>query len=97
MYILQQQQKTASQLYLFSREGYYDLKKTTTSRHVFLTTHSTHTGEADAMLWSDGIKTKAKKLGSSLKTRIDGVQLLYLRYQNVILLPYEQFDKPLFT
>ena len=60
MYILQQQQKTASQLYLFSREGYYDLKKTT-SRHVFLTTHSTHTGEADAMLWSDGIKTKAKK------------------------------------
>lgn len=96
MYILQQQQKTASQLYLFSREGYYDLKKTT-SRHVFLTTHSTHTGEADAMLWSDGIKTKAKKLRPSLKTRIDGVQLLYLRYQNVILLPYEQFDKPLFT
>ena len=72
MYILQQQQKTASQLYPFSREGYHDLKKTT-SRHVFLTTHSTHTGEADAMLWSDGIKTKAKKLGSSLKTRIDGV------------------------
>lgn len=39
------------------------------------------------------LREKLKKLRSSLKTRIDGVQLLYLRYQNVILLPYEQFDK----
>lgn len=93
IYILQQQ-KPASQLYLFSCKWHYDLKKTTTSRHVFLTTHSTLTGEADVTLWSDGIKRKAEKLRSSLKTRIDGVQLFYLRYQNVILLPYEQFDTP---
>ena len=43
------------------------------------------------------LRRKLKKLRSCLKTRIDGVQLLYLRYQNLILLPHEQFDKPLFT
>ena len=50
--------------------------------------------EADVMLWSESNKRKAKQLRSPLKTRMDGVQLPYLRYQNVILLPYEQFDKP---